>query len=99
MTLPVLRTRQAEEDLLQIWLYIAQDNPKAADRLLDQFGEKCALLASSPLIGTPCPELAHELRFLIVGNYVLFYRADRDCVTVIRVLHGARDIGGLFGHP
>ena len=97
MTLPVLRTRQAEEDLLQIWLYIAEDSPKAADRLLDQFEKKCALLAASPLIGTPCPELARDLRFLIFANYVLFYCADRDCVTVIRVLHGARDIGNLFG--
>ena len=99
MTLTVFRSRQAEEDLFEVWRYIAEDSPTAADRLLDQFREKCVLLASSPLIGTPCPELADDLRFLTIGNYVVFYRPERDCVTVIRVLHGARDIGGLFGRP
>ena len=28
----VRRTAQAEEDLIDLWLYIAQDNPGAADR-------------------------------------------------------------------
>ena len=33
------KTAQAEEDLIDIWLYIAQDNPAAADKLLDTFKE------------------------------------------------------------
>ena len=35
----IRRTAQAEEDLVDIWLYIAQDNPGAADRLLDEIEE------------------------------------------------------------
>lgn len=31
----IQRTAQAEEDLIEIWIYIAQDNPRAADRVLD----------------------------------------------------------------
>ncbi|MEE7627091.1 type II toxin-antitoxin system RelE/ParE family toxin [Methylobacter sp. Wu8] len=31
----IQRTAQAEEDLIDIWIYIAQDNPGAADRVLD----------------------------------------------------------------
>ena len=31
------KTAQAEEDLIDIWLYIAQDNPDAANQLLDTF--------------------------------------------------------------
>jgi len=34
------KTAQAEEDLIDIWLYIAQDNPGAANQLLDTFQEK-----------------------------------------------------------
>jgi hypothetical protein len=34
------RTARAEEDLIEIWTYIARDNPKAADRLLDQLDRK-----------------------------------------------------------
>ena len=33
------KTAQAEEDLIDIWLYIAQDNPDAANQLLDIFME------------------------------------------------------------
>jgi toxin ParE1/3/4 len=36
----LLRTARAEEDLVEIWTYIADDNPVAADRLLDLFDEK-----------------------------------------------------------
>ena len=38
------RTAQAEEDLIELWLYIAQDNPGAADRLLDEIEDKCLRL-------------------------------------------------------
>ena len=32
----VTRSAQAEEDLIDIWLTIAADNPSAADRVLDR---------------------------------------------------------------
>ena len=34
--LEVTRLPRAEEDLLQIWRYIAEDNEAAADRFLDR---------------------------------------------------------------
>jgi toxin ParE1/3/4 len=37
-------------------------------------------------------ELHPELRALLVGNYVVFYRIMQDTVAVVRVLHGARNI-------
>jgi toxin ParE1/3/4 len=43
-TMPVIiRTAQAEEDLIEIWLYIAQDNPVAADDLLDDIERRISL--------------------------------------------------------
>lgn len=33
----------AEADLIDIWIYIAQDNPVAADNLLDEIESKCSL--------------------------------------------------------
>jgi toxin ParE1/3/4 len=39
--MPVIkRTAQAEEDMIDIWIYIAQDNPAAADRLFDKIDGK-----------------------------------------------------------
>lgn len=45
------KTAQAEDDLIDIWLYIAQDNPAAADKLLDTIEEKGQLLADNPKLG------------------------------------------------
>lgn len=41
----IKRTAQAEEDLIDIWLYIAHDDERAADRVLDDIEEKLLLLA------------------------------------------------------
>lgn len=92
----VLLTRQAEADLLEIWSYVAADNPAAADDLLDDVDATCARLADAPHSGRLRGELAPNLRSLPVGNYVIFYRPEEDWVVVIRVLHGARDLPELL---
>ncbi len=38
ISLPVIRTDRADEDLIDIWASIAADNPDAADRGSDKFG-------------------------------------------------------------
>jgi toxin ParE1/3/4 len=58
----LIRTAQAEADLIEIWLYIAQDNPRAADRLLDTLDEKSWALASSPGLGVRRAEIAPDVR-------------------------------------
>ena len=47
----ILRRPRAEEDLLEIWTYVAQGNPDATDRLLNQIGSKLDRLAECPLVG------------------------------------------------
>jgi toxin ParE1/3/4 len=89
-------TEQARQDLDEIWLYIAEDNPNAADHFLDILYEKFVLVAGQPLLGRLRPELAPNLRSFPVGNYIMFYRPAHDGIEVARVLHGARDIDTLF---
>jgi plasmid stabilization system protein ParE len=43
----VTRTARAEQDLIEIWTYIAADNPRAADRLLDRIDEARKVLSSA----------------------------------------------------
>ena len=38
-------------DLELIWAYIAQDDPEAADRVVDSAYRTCAILASHPKLG------------------------------------------------
>jgi len=48
------RTAQAEEDLIEIWIYVAQDNPGAAVRVLDDIEGRFHALADNPLMGRLC---------------------------------------------
>jgi toxin ParE1/3/4 len=70
------KTAQAEEDLIDIWLYIAQDNPAAADRLLDTLEEKGWLLAENPKLGQARPDIAEDFHHLPVGRYLMLYRGS-----------------------
>lgn len=88
----ILLTLQADEDLEQIWAYIAQDNVTAADRLTDQFHETFDLLASTPDLGIPQFQYRDNLHCKPVAKrYLVFYEPLDDGIRVLRVLHGARD--------
>lgn len=42
------------------------------------------------------PDIAPDLRYYPVGNYLIFYRPTETEIQVARVLHGARDIQAIF---
>ena len=92
----VLHTPEAEDDLMEFWLYIALDNPDAADRVLDAIEQKAQYLLTHPELGGKRDELAAGLRSLIVGSHIVFYRIFGNDIEIARVLHGARDIERLF---
>lgn len=94
----VVRTAPVREDLLAIWSHIAEDNPAAADRVLDRIDEKCRLYATRPLMGQRRTDLHPSARCFAVGTYVVFYRPVEDGIEVLLVTHGARDVPRVFRH-
>lgn len=86
----------ASADLEDIWLFIAQDSPDAADRFIRTIVSRFPTLASLPYLGRQREELAARLRSFPVGNYLIFYRPMDDGIEVVRILHGARDFPPLF---
>ncbi len=89
-------TKQAVENLEAIWLYIAEDNPSAADQILDMFQEKFRLLGEHPQLGRSRKDLGEALRSFPVESYVVIYRYRKECIEIIHVIHGARDIPSLL---
>lgn len=86
-------TPQAQRDLNDIWGYIAQENPDAADRLIHAIEEATRMLAELPGIGhTRFDVSASQYRFWRVQSYLIAYRVSSAELTVVRVIHGARDI-------
>jgi toxin ParE1/3/4 len=87
---------QAKLDLEEIWLYVANEGHDAADRVIDEIVERFSLLAQFPNMGRARDTITEGLRSFPVNRYVIFYKASGDSITVVRVLHGARDIEHLF---
>jgi toxin ParE1/3/4 len=90
------RFRRAEEDLLTIAEYIARDNPIAAAHWLDQIELQLLQLAENPYLGEAVDHLRPGLRRFSHGNYLIFYEPRETGIGLVRVLHGARRIEGLF---
>lgn len=86
-------THSAETDLLELWVTIAEENPTAADEILDVIQATATLLGTQPEMGRARPEVAEGLRSLPTRTpYLIFYLPDDDGLLVVRVLHHARDI-------
>ena len=84
----------ASDDLMEIAIYIAQDSPKRALSFVDELEATCNRLGNAPGIGTARPELGQDLRMWPHGNYLIFYRHQRQVVRIERIMHGSCDIGG-----
>ncbi|SMF30260.1 toxin ParE1/3/4 [Alteromonadaceae bacterium Bs31] len=74
---------EAENDLLETWLYIAEDQPINADRYLDKLQEKAQKLAEYPDLGRDRPELAEGLKSFPVDRYNLYYTATEFKLTLV----------------
>ncbi len=83
----------AQRDLDEVFCYIGTFNVRAAEHWLDTVERQFQVLAKQPHAGQARPDLAPKLRFLTVGNYLIFYRPIENGVEIARVIHGARDHG------
>lgn len=94
----VYRTDQAEEDLFDIWYFIAviKKSKTAAERFIRKLDIKMKFLAENPNVGTPRDHLSQGLRMWPVGNYEIFYLISDSGIIVVRVLERHRDINNLF---
>jgi plasmid stabilization system protein ParE len=93
-------TPQALDDLFDIWTFIAQDNPEAADRVEEAVYRACRSLAQNPLAGHARADLtALPVRFWPVPgypDYLVVCDPERKPADVIRILHGARNVGKIL---
>ncbi len=96
MSAKTLRTPAADDDLYDIWLFIAQNNTDAATQMLRKIKRSLLKLERNPLMGRDRPELVPGLRSLLCQTYVVFYRLKGSDIELVRVLHGARDTGAIF---
>ena len=88
----LILSTEAENDLIDIWFYIAQDNVTNADNYIDKLHQAVALIAANTLLGVERPKLANNIRCFPVDNYMLYYFPIDNGVEIVRVLHASRDV-------
>ena len=91
----LVHSPQARGDLIELWTYIAMDDPAAADRPLDAIEEKLLMLAASPRLGPSRPDIALGLRLFPIRRYIILYRELPDGIEVVRVVHGMRRLSDV----
>jgi toxin ParE1/3/4 len=59
---------------------------------------RIGLLRSYPEAAQPRPEFGRDIRTIPIGRYIIVLRVTVEKVTVLRVLHGARDLPKLLAN-
>jgi toxin ParE1/3/4 len=95
----VVYTPRFQRELRRIVGTIASDNVSAADAFVEQLERYCALLATTPAMGPLRPEVGRNVRYLGMGNYLVFYRwsPKQEQVVILSVWHGRRRLPHLQG--
>ena len=89
----VFLARSARIDLLEIWSFIAEESFDSADHVMELNEKESQTLALQPLMGRERPELSAGIRcWPTSSSYNLYSLPSEDGITVIRVLHQARDV-------
>ena len=99
MTFEVRIARRAEDDLRDIYEYIAFDlgEPEVARRVILRLQEAADGLAALPerhrLVDAE-PWRSRNTRYMVIGNYLMFYVVDTEegVVSIIRIVYGGRDV-------
>lgn len=93
-------TELAEQDLNDLWEYLADRDIEAADRVVQEILDVLRGLAQKRLFGHPRPDLTGKpVHFkLVEGRYALVYRTDRSPLTVICIAGATQDLSMILGN-
>lgn len=86
----------AEQDLEDIWVYLAQNNQIAGDNQIAKILNRLPMLAQFPDMGETRDDLREKLRSFPIKPYIVFYTKLDDGIEVVRILHQSRDIDRQF---
>lgn len=93
----VVLTDEAVRDLEEIGDYIARDSPVRARTFVSELLAAALRIGDTPQGFLLVPRYErHGVRRLVHGAYLIFYRVEDDRVSIIHILHGARDYEALL---
>ena len=86
----------AKEDIKRIRTYICEElgNKTSAKNVIDRMIDSMRQLEQFHMMGAALSSVIEpetDYRFLVSGSYLIFYRIEKNCVYVDRILYGKRD--------
>lgn len=103
MSFQTIKKPQAERDIEECFVYIAEDNLDIGVYFLVAVEETIEIIGKNPFIGkireSKNSELTNLRMFPVKGfqKYQIFYAIQTEMIEIVRVLHGARNIPDIFG--
>lgn len=94
----VVWARAALNHLREIDEYISQHSPERAAAVVTRLSQATRILATTPRLGRRVPEYGQDhIRELVTEKpYRIIYLVHGDECRVVAVVHGRRDLGGLY---
>lgn len=85
-------TKTAQKQLLEVFIYVVEERPKAARELVSRLKVAARELAAQPLRGRMVPEFNDpSIRERLVKPYRLLYTVQSD-VFILAVYHGRQPL-------
>lgn len=86
-------SRHAALDLVAVEEFVALDSPAAGAALVERLVSRSEGLAEHPGSGRVVPEFGNDrIRELVIDAYRLVYRLEGNCVEVLTVFEGHRQM-------
>ncbi len=97
MTIHYILSPSGRNDLDDIWLFIAKNNPSVADRVEGELIAAMRMLGDYPLSGHLREDLtSQKVRFWSVYSFMIIYDPQASPVHILRVISSYRDIASLL---
>jgi toxin ParE1/3/4 len=88
---------EADNDLEKIFDYTFEEfGFNQAVKYLDEIAKVFVKIINTPEMGRIRNEIKKSLYSLPIGSHVVFYTIQSDCIRIVRVLHGAKDLPKSF---
>lgn len=96
----VFWTTSANQDLIELSEYLAEESIDAAEAFAHRVDERLNHLAEFPQIGRVVPELERHnvtcFRELVLSPWRIVYREEKDRIFVVTVFDGRRNIEDIL---
>jgi plasmid stabilization system protein ParE len=93
-------TQNAENDLKEIILFIAQNNPQTAIKIMERIQAKINTLDHSPYRGAYVPELLarniKDYRQITESPWKIIYRVDGGIVNILAIIDSRRNLQDII---